>query len=1387
MKKIITIFWILLITFSAKSQIFDDFEENLSINNYGKKFHLSVPPSLQDENNSQPSYIRLFIGSIKRTKVTIEVPAKSFKKNITINPGEINEVVMPPEIAQPYIKQGKHPAEKSRVYLNAGINVISEEDIFIYVLADNNASNEGYLALPATALGSKYVVSSYGDGSYLYPVYTSFPSITTIVGNYNNTVVNFTLGGNSSTTTAGGLSPYQKESKVLNSGDVWVISTQGNFSDLSGSVISSSKPVSVISGNQSASIPIDNKGNDYIVEMLAPIDSWGTKYYGFSIFNKSENPVYRLYSKYDSTDIYVNGEFVTEIFSSGGIEGIGYREYRPDTESGKLSIFSSDKPIDVQLYNTGSEEDGLPKINGGPFQMRLIPYEQFSRDIIITMPGTDTYNSGFDKTFLVVISKNVASEIIISEINQDNENEKNLDEMNIIENDIFTDGTNYYLIEMPARGLFRLKSSQKLASYIYGINNRSAFGYPGSSELKFLVNDNIPPKPEWNLHCNGDTDGIVTDLPEGNASNLANVIVDRMKTNNYEFQIDKIIPGVTNQAEWQLKVKNHRENAQAVITFRDKSNNDTTIKINYKAPNVELIPDYHHFGSFVLNDETDEANFKEFRFVNHSDTLFEINRLEFLKDNAGFAFSEEFSHVTLNPGEEFRFTVFFNPVNSGLSYDSIGIGNECFFSYLGYVEAEVGVPVIEVTDAEFNNIFEGDIAYRDIQIHNRGKIDLLLEDYRGTFSNNFTIVSDIDFAPSNPVVIKPGESYGFKVQFENDMIGQYSDSVIIKSNADEYIDNVAMLYANVIPQGLTADSYDWKRKRINRTDFPAGPYPVLNEYSGIKLNNMSDENLTITGFEIIESTNGEAFEFSRGQLQNLRINAGESFVFPVRFRPEEIGNHKLVLEYRDNKGGKARTTLRGTGVVPKLHVEDVNFDTCVIESYDNYKQMDITIRNLGYSDWDFADTLNLFNLLFDENLSETWLTFNDKPFKINYPFINFPKQILPGNSFVIRVAFVPLETGYTESTIKINSDALNSESLKLFGYGINHDIVVKGAKVSTCINTPVLFESLISNKSSGKIEIESVELLENNNGFSFDDPSVAGGFSLQPDEEKRIKLYFNPLSLASYENEIIVSSKSQNIIKRSAKLEGNVDYVERNVILTPTSKTGKIGEKTKVSIKLNEGEDISEYRIKELDLIIEYNSSMLKIEKEDITAGNNYKGKFEITSKNIDPDNGVIKLKLSSFMDNFINDVGNLAELNFYVLYPLDSTKKSLINAEISSNADECVKFKSFSSKIDLEPVCVDDLRKFNISGYDYDLQEISPNPVKEDKTEINYTLAIEAHTRLELFNAQGEMVMLLKDGVMQPGNFSTEIDLSDLASGVYFYRLKSGPYMKSLPLVISK
>jgi hypothetical protein len=81
-------------------------------------------------------------------------------------------------------------------------------------------------------------------------------------------------------------------------------------------------------------------------------------------------------------------------------------------------------------------------------------------------------------------------------------------------------------------------------------------------------------------------------------------------------------------------------------------------------------------------------------------------------------------------------------------------------------------------------------------------------------------------------------------------------------------------------------------------------------------------------------------------------------------------------------------------------------------------------------------------------------------------------------------------------------------------------------------------------------------------------------------------------------------------------------------------------------------------------------------------------------------------------------------------------------------------------------------------------LEQNYPNPFNPSTT-IRYALPIRAHVMLTVFNTLGQAVATLVNENEEGGYHDARFDGSRLVSGVYFYRLRAGDFMKTKCLVL--
>lgn len=93
---------------------------------------------------------------------------------------------------------------------------------------------------------------------------------------------------------------------------------------------------------------------------------------------------------------------------------------------------------------------------------------------------------------------------------------------------------------------------------------------------------------------------------------------------------------------------------------------------------------------------------------------------------------------------------------------------------------------------------------------------------------------------------------------------------------------------------------------------------------------------------------------------------------------------------------------------------------------------------------------------------------------------------------------------------------------------------------------------------------------------------------------------------------------------------------------------------------------------------------------------------------------------------------------------------------------------------------------KYPAQPKEYILSQNYPNPFNPTTT-IKYSLPKAGIVKLTVYNAIGSKVATILNEYKQPGNYSVQFNSSNLASGIYLYRLESGNYSAAKKFVLIK
>ena len=293
---------------------------------------------------SPDNYISL--SATTSTTATVAVPGTGFTQDVSITPGTVTSVDLAPGVVM-------STADGTQ---NLGVHITAAAPVTVYGLEDSNFSTDGFTALPVTAIGTSYDVLGFDDATNP----GAGPSDFQVVGTQDGTTVTITPSQNAGSHTAG--TPFNVS---LDAGQAYELIGNAGL-DLTGTIISSTAPVSVLSGAECADIPSGAYfACNYVAEQLPPTQEWGTDFVTEPLATRTLGDTFRVLADTAGTVVTLNGTDAATL-------GVG-QYYQ--TQLTTASVIHTSQPVLVAQYSDGTSYDGAS--NADPSEMLVPPDEQF--------------------------------------------------------------------------------------------------------------------------------------------------------------------------------------------------------------------------------------------------------------------------------------------------------------------------------------------------------------------------------------------------------------------------------------------------------------------------------------------------------------------------------------------------------------------------------------------------------------------------------------------------------------------------------------------------------------------------------------------------------------------------------------------------------------------------------------------------------------------------------------------------------------------------------------------------------------------------------------------------------------------------------------------------
>src|SRR5579883_1135829 len=373
MKTLIRIFAVFLLLLTPASLIHA--QGGGGINSSGTDYWLGFMP-----NGSPPGissvHQQLFIATGVDNKVTVSI-GNAGGKTLTLTAGEVYD----------YDVSGNMTSTPEVAVTNA-IHITSTNPVTVYgYSAWGNPqgigdSPDGFLALPTTAMGRHYMTVNFPDNY----VFGQCPGEFLITSPYDGNAITIKTTAN----TKGGHTAGVPWTITLNKGQTYLVQSPGTDygnNDLTGTSISSTQPISVLTGHEISSVPTDyGFSADNLFEMIPSVDRWGYQYFDEPMAGKI---VCGDYIRILSAE---NGNLITYTGDQSGEHGpviLDSGMYTDITQQTEAMVFTSTnhKKFIVAQYSYSQGYAGDPG-QSDPWMVLFTPQEQFEKTMIFRTPSS---------------------------------------------------------------------------------------------------------------------------------------------------------------------------------------------------------------------------------------------------------------------------------------------------------------------------------------------------------------------------------------------------------------------------------------------------------------------------------------------------------------------------------------------------------------------------------------------------------------------------------------------------------------------------------------------------------------------------------------------------------------------------------------------------------------------------------------------------------------------------------------------------------------------------------------------------------------------------------------------------------------------------------------
>ena len=860
---------------------------------------------------------------------------------------------------------------------------------------------------------------------------------------------------------------------------------------------------------------------------------------------------------------------------------------------------------------------------------------------------------------------------------------------------------------------------------------------------------------------------------------------------------------------FRLSVLNKFEDAIAVFYVVDATTKNYTYdSVVYKAEILKVMPNIMMFGNVFVNTDVQLAA----QISNQTKSAIMINSIR-LKNNVLFKIIDSPNSYNIKTDDTLTIKINYHPITDKyivfpFDSDTLIIETECLRYTLPIVGMGVNAGIV-VDDIDFGGVEVGTkVLYHEshnpiygkgLRISNPGTGVLLTSGYVPLKENSPFKVSQ----PTNPNIttleINPRtERYISGIRFEPISPGEFFDTLTINNNAIGP-DSICYIRGIAYKPGPHLSSVNIGRVRVG--DRKKGL---------IYLRNSGIVPVDVTGFRLSENSIEfrilDAETEPRVSIQNpvrLYPNLPEyedytrEIAVTVEYTPySEFGKEiKIFPEFVENSGimlGDVFNYVRGFGFRPAIEARGFTFPGKTLVNVQHTTTGKVEISSKSWSSNLFIKSIEAFPVgytLPDEFFFDGKLP-ADTSINILHPL-------------VIPIFFLPREAGDRQVSIRIISDAYSGMEgskwdttyINVKGTSYNKVLSVDNFSLDSIFHCGIkdIYVKIKNISDSTKAFITKVNAIGDDiNAFTIDSDSIDNNFVvLAPNDSIYLRVRFNPENYSK--NQFFTFIRVFSEVDTSTGII-KINTVKRDVDVELPEITNTVpGVVLEYNPPKTFGPDFeikADFtNLKELDIVsfeieIRFKQKYLfftnKINSGDLTSNWN-----EFNAQITELKNGFVTLKISGKGKISISGKSGILCKPVFMVLLGDSaaTNIQLVRASFGS-ADRCMNIEQKDGNVRLS-YCGDEVRKIILENRFYELRSGAGNFITENVAPINYTVAIDAPTYVEVFNSYGESVQIISNEFKTKGEYFHNLDVTNLSAGIYFVKMISGPYSNTIKLML--